>query len=129
MSQKKGLTSTHNYVKPKEFCDFNNHILCYSPVFEVFKMGHNIFAGQGTEFIKPDMVECWSQPLFLTHPLFNYIYFLYLVTFAFWTPQTRKLSIIQADTWLTLLFCLDHVALFGSRKFSVYKPKLKGEHF
>ena len=69
--KKKGLTSTHNYVKPKEFCDFNNHILWYSPVFEVFKMGCNISVGQGIEFIRPDIVMCRSQPLFFDSP-FNY---------------------------------------------------------
>ena len=45
---KKGLALTHKYVNPNEFCDFNNHIVWYSPVFEVFKMGCNIFVGQGT---------------------------------------------------------------------------------
>ena len=53
-----GSETTINYANPKEFCDFNNHIVWNSPVFEVFKMGCNIFAGQGTEFIKPDMVQC-----------------------------------------------------------------------
>ena len=69
MSQKKGLALTHKYVNPDEFCYFNNHIVWYSPVFEVFKMGCDISVGQGTEFLRPDIVESQSQPLFLTHPL------------------------------------------------------------
>ena len=32
-------------------------------------MGCDISVGQGTEFIRPDIVESQSQPLFLTHPL------------------------------------------------------------
>ena len=31
---------------------------------EVFKMGYNIFVGQGTEFIRPDIIESQSQPPF-----------------------------------------------------------------
>ena len=33
------------------------NIVWYSPVFEVFKMGCNISVGQGTELIRPDIVE------------------------------------------------------------------------
>ena len=33
-------------------------------------MGCDISVGQGTEFIRPDIVESQSQPLFLTHPLY-----------------------------------------------------------
>ena len=62
--KKRGLALTHNYVNPNEFCDFNNYIVWYSPVFEVIKMRCNISVGQGTEFIRPDIVESWSQPLF-----------------------------------------------------------------
>ena len=71
MSQKKGLALTHKYVNPDEFCYFNNHIVWYSPVFEVFKMGCDISVGQGTEFIRPDIVESQSQPLFFDSP-FSY---------------------------------------------------------
>ena len=53
-----------DYVNPNEFCDFNNHIVWYSPVFEVLKMGCNISVGQGTEFIRPDIVESRSKPFF-----------------------------------------------------------------
>ena len=59
---------THKYVNPDEFCYFNNHIVWYSPVFEVFKMGCDISVGQGTEFIRPDIVESQSQPLFFDSP-------------------------------------------------------------
>ena len=58
MSQNKGAgfdTHSCDYVNPNEFCDFDNHILWYSSVFEVFKMGRNIFAGQ--EFTRPEMIE------------------------------------------------------------------------
>ena len=68
MSQKKGLALTHKYVNPDEFYFFNNHIVWYSPVFEVFKMGCDISVGQGTEFIRPDIVESQSQPLFFDSP-------------------------------------------------------------
>ena len=68
MSQKKGLALTHKYVNPDEFCFFNDHILWYSPVFEVFKMGCYISVGQGTEFIRTDIVESSSQPPFFESP-------------------------------------------------------------
>ena len=64
MSQKKGLALTHNYVNRNEFCDFDNNIVWYSPLFEVFKMGCIISVGQGTEIIRPDMVESQNQPFF-----------------------------------------------------------------
>ena len=75
MSQKKGLALTLNYVNPDEFCDFNYHIVWYFPVFEVFKMGCNISVGQGTEFIRPNIVESQSQPLFIDSPFNNLIGF------------------------------------------------------
>ena len=68
--KKQGLALTLNYVNPDEFCDFNNHIVRYSPVFEVFKMGCNIFVGQGTEFIRPDIIESQSLPLPLNLKVF-----------------------------------------------------------
>ena len=42
------------------------NIVWYSPVFEVFKMGCYISVGQGTEFIRTDIVESSSQ-----HPFFE----------------------------------------------------------
>ena len=61
------------YVNPNEFCDFNDNIVWYSPVLEVFKMGCNISVGQGTEIIRPEIIESQSQPIFWTHPLvFNH---------------------------------------------------------
>ena len=58
----------HKYVNPHEFYDFNNHIVWYFTVFEVFKMGCNISVGQGKEFIRPDIVESQSQPIFFDSP-------------------------------------------------------------
>ena len=66
MSQKKRGWLWHTTdVNPNKFCDFNNHIVWYSPVFEVFKIGCDISVGHGTEFIRPDIVESQSQPLFI----------------------------------------------------------------
>ena len=59
---------THNYVNPNEFCDFNNHIVWYSAIFEVLKMGCNISVGQGKEFIRPDIDESQSQFRFFDSP-------------------------------------------------------------
>ena len=73
MSKKKWLALTYNHVNPDEFCDFNNHIVWYSAIFEVLKMGCNISVGQGKEFIRPDIVESRSQPLFFDSPFITHL--------------------------------------------------------
>ena len=86
--KKKGLALTHNYFNPNKFCDFNNHIVSHSPVFVVFKRGCNISVGQGTEFIRPDIVESRSQPLSFDSPFNSKLYLLHCrKNFLFYVPE------------------------------------------
>ena len=65
-----GLLGNRRYfgLKPEAETKWNE-TKGYSPVFEVFKMGCNISVGQGTEFIRPDIVESQSQPFFFDSPI------------------------------------------------------------